>query len=70
MKRSDAEAAGRGIFDFGFWILAAAVLLAILAVPLGAAESVLPFIKDDYAKAVAEAKAKNVPIFVDAWAPW
>lgn len=30
----------------------------------------LPFIENDYKKAVAEAKAKNVPLFVEAWAPW
>lgn len=30
----------------------------------------VPFIENDYAKAVARAKAKNVPIFVEAWAPW
>ena len=30
----------------------------------------LPFIEDDYSKAAARAKARNVPIFVEAWAPW
>jgi hypothetical protein len=30
----------------------------------------LPFIEDDYRTAVARARAKNVPIFVEAWAPW
>jgi thiol-disulfide isomerase/thioredoxin len=30
----------------------------------------LPFIHDDYPKALAEAKGKNRPLFVDAWAPW
>ena len=30
----------------------------------------LPFIEDDYARALAEAKAKGVPLFVDVWAPW
>jgi hypothetical protein len=34
------------------------------------AKEVVPFIENDYAKAVAQAKAKNVPLFVDAWAPW
>jgi tetratricopeptide (TPR) repeat protein len=28
------------------------------------------FIDDDYPRALAEAKAKNVPLFVDAWASW
>ena len=31
---------------------------------------VLPFIKDDYAGALALAQEKDIPIFVDAWAPW
>lgn len=30
----------------------------------------LPFIHDDYPRALAEAKLKNKPLFVDAWAPW
>lgn len=28
------------------------------------------FIEDDYARALAEAREKKKPIFVDAWAPW
>lgn len=35
-----------------------------------ASHDVLPFIQDDYPRALAEAKAKKKPIFVDAWAPW
>jgi hypothetical protein len=27
-------------------------------------------IEDDYGKAVALAKARNVPLVVDVWAPW
>ncbi|MCP3099696.1 thioredoxin family protein [Myxococcus sp. K15C18031901] len=30
----------------------------------------LPFIEDDYARALAEAKSKGIPLFVDVWAPW
>ena len=30
----------------------------------------LPFLHDDYARALAEAKQTKRPIFVDAWAPW
>ncbi len=30
----------------------------------------LLFIEDDYPRALADAKARHVPIFVDAWAPW
>ncbi|HEY2829062.1 MAG TPA: hypothetical protein VGJ88_03025 [Thermoanaerobaculia bacterium] len=46
------------------------VLAALTLAPLARAKEVLPFIDDDYSKAVAHAKAKNVPIFVEAWAPW
>jgi hypothetical protein len=35
-----------------------------------AKRQVLPFIHDDYAQALAQAKAKKLPIFVEAWAPW
>ena len=35
-----------------------------------AAHSTLPWIEDDYEKAIAEARARKVPIFVEAWAPW
>ena len=31
---------------------------------------VLPFIHDDYPKALAEARARKVPIFIEASAPW
>jgi hypothetical protein len=32
--------------------------------------SALTFVEDDYPRAVADAKARKVPLFVDAWAPW
>jgi hypothetical protein len=31
---------------------------------------VLPFIRDDYPRALAEARARKVPLFIEAWAPW
>ncbi|HEX7190837.1 MAG TPA: hypothetical protein VF381_04615 [Thermoanaerobaculia bacterium] len=46
------------------------LMTALTLAPLARAKEVLPFIDDDYSKAVAHAKAKNVPIFVEAWAPW
>lgn len=46
--------------------LLVAALLAATALPAMS----LPFIENDYSKALASAKAKNLPIFVDAWAPW
>ncbi|WP_044197396.1 thioredoxin family protein [Hyalangium minutum] len=30
----------------------------------------LPFIEDDYDRALTEAKAKGLPLFADIWAPW
>jgi hypothetical protein len=46
--------------------LAVAVLLACAL----SAHAKLTFIENDYAAAVARAKAQDVPVFVDAWAPW
>jgi hypothetical protein len=49
------------------------VAAAVLLVPLVAAAEVkeaLPFIEDDYPRALAEARARKVPLFVDSWAPW
>jgi hypothetical protein len=49
----------------------ALIVTAFLALaPLAQAKEVLPFIDNDYAKAVSQAKTKHVPIFVEAWAPW
>jgi hypothetical protein len=38
--------------------------------PAAPAQRALPFIEDDYARAVAEAKRRKLPLFVDSWAPW
>jgi hypothetical protein len=46
-----------------------AVWLGIAAIS-GASTSSLPFIVDNYAKAVAEAQARHVPLFVEVAAPW
>jgi tetratricopeptide (TPR) repeat protein len=40
------------------------------AAPAGAAASPLRFIEDDYARALAEARARALPLFIDTWAPW
>ena len=56
---------------------ARALALTILALALPhpaaagpAAHGVLPFIADDYPKAREAARARKVPIFIEAWAPW
>ena len=46
--------------------LAAALLVAGTL----SAHAELPFIEDDYAAAFAKAKSRNVPIFIETWAPW
>jgi hypothetical protein len=51
---------------------AAVLALAVLAAPAAAAEleKALPFIADDYPKALAEARSQKLPLFIEAWAPW
>lgn len=34
------------------------------------ADSVLPWTEDNYQAALAEARSREVPLFVDIWAPW
>jgi hypothetical protein len=51
-------------------VLAAGFGGSVLASPAPAKKSALPFIEDDYPRALAEARSKKVPIFVEAWAPW
>ena len=43
---------------------------AAAAAPAPARPMVVPFIQDDYARALNEAKAKKLPLFIEAWAPW
>ena len=51
----------------------AALALGLLAAPASAADGldkVLPFVTDDYPKALAQARAQKLPLFIEAWAPW
>jgi hypothetical protein len=52
--------------------IAGALALAVSCAPPPKAvrAEALPFIEDDYGRALAQAKAKKLPIFADAWAPW
>jgi hypothetical protein len=52
--------------------LAAAAVIALGALPgaSAAAARAREAIEDDYPRALAAAKDRNVPILVDAWAPW
>jgi hypothetical protein len=51
-----------------------AILTALLAASVPSLASttkeVLPFIADDYPKALAAARAEKKPIFLETWAPW
>jgi hypothetical protein len=51
-------------------LLVALLGVSSVAAAADAAKGVLPFIDDDYGRAVAEAKQRKLPIFVEAWAPW
>jgi len=53
-------------------LVLAATLAGSLAASIAgaAASSPLPWIEDDYTRAVSEAKSRHVPIFLEAWAPW
>ena len=47
-----------------------AAVAITLAAPLTVESAQLPFIKDDYTKALAQARQRHVPMFVEVWAPW
>ena len=52
---------------------ASAFLLVSVLLTSGVANATtggLPFIRDDYARARAEANRRKLPLFVDVWAPW
>ena len=46
------------------------LLAALLAAPALAGAAGPGWISDDWPKALAEARARKVPVFVDTWAPW
>jgi endonuclease YncB( thermonuclease family) len=53
-------------------LVPAVLALGLVAGPAPAAEieKALPFVADDYAKALAEARSQKLPLFIEAWAPW
>jgi hypothetical protein len=53
------------------WFLCAlAFAPAVASAPAAPPQRVLPFIADDYPMALAQARARKLPIFIEAWAPW
>jgi hypothetical protein len=53
-----------------FGLGALGLLLATGSAPTDDARKALPFVVDDYAKALDEARAQKLPLFIEAWAPW
>ena len=51
-------------------IVVAAFIAARAQAATPASKSVLPWVEDDFSGALAQARAKKVPIFVELWAPW
>jgi hypothetical protein len=54
----------------GATVAPAAAAPAPAARPATTPKSALPFISDDYARALAEARARKIPLFIESWAPW
>lgn len=54
-------------------LLLLATALSACAAPRAAKvapPSALTFLEDDYPRALASARERKLPIFVDAWVPW
>ena len=51
-------------------LIVATILLMFSCRTFGATSKGLPFINDNFEKALTESKQRNVPLFVDVWAPW
>jgi len=52
---------------------AAASTNATKAAPANSASAwkpVVPFIEDDFGRALALAKERKLPVFIEGWAPW
>ncbi len=51
-------------------LIAALACVPVVAAATEAPHEALPFIEDDYPRALGEATRNKLPLFVDAWAPW
>ena len=54
----------------GYLLLVCVTACATTGSTTAGAERGITFIEDDYAAALKAARDRNVPLFVDAWAPW
>ena len=50
--------------------LPALILICLCSLAAWARKESLSFIEDDYAQALAQARQRNLPLFVEVWAPW
>lgn len=50
-------------------MIVSAIGIAMAASSAAAPREVLPWM-EDFAKAAERARARNLPLFVEAWAPW
>jgi hypothetical protein len=50
--------------------LSAMILICLCTPAAWAQKASLPFIEDDYAQALAQGRQRNLPLFVEVWAPW
>ena len=48
----------------------ALILICLCTLTAWAQKESLSFIEDDYAQALAQARQRNLPLFVEVWAPW
>jgi hypothetical protein len=62
--------ANSGRIEMKFKLLTGIIFLVFAGAGSGATAAGLPFIHDNYPQALAEAKQRKLPIFVECWAPW
>jgi hypothetical protein len=51
-------------------LIAAAGGIGLVQASTPAPKTVIPFIEDDAPRALAQARAQELPVFVEYWAPW
>ena len=51
-------------------VLFAIVVLTFSSITFRATPKRLPFIDDNFHQGLTQAKQRNVPLFVEVWAPW
>lgn len=49
---------------------AASAPVALAAPRVAGPRMVLPFLHDDWSRAMQRARERRLPVFVEAWAPW